>query len=235
VTIVAGEMPGASALAASAAARCGAGAVRLQSREYSSTVPMSVIQAPGRPLDRIGDDRIGAVLAGPGLPIDETGRALLGEVLESGHQLVLDAGALGLLAEKGRERLAQLEEPAILTPHEGEFAKLFGKEGGSKIERTRRAAAEIGAIVVYKGPDTVIAHPDGRAAIHPAVSNWLATGGSGDILAGAIAAIRAAGADPFEAACAGVWLHGRAAELAGPAFIADDLILQLPRAVAECV
>jgi NAD(P)H-hydrate repair Nnr-like enzyme with NAD(P)H-hydrate dehydratase domain len=81
----------------------------------------------------------------------------------------------------------------------------------------------------------VIAHPDGRAAIHPAVSNWLATGGSGDILAGVIAAMRAAGMEAFEAACAGVWLHGRAAELAGPAFIADDLIAQLPHAVAECI
>jgi len=235
VTIVAGEMPGASALAASAAARAGAGAVRLQSKEYSSTVPLSVIQAPGRPLDRIGDERIGAVLAGCGLPADELGRCLLEEVLERPHPLVLDAGALTLLAERGRERLRELDELAILTPHAGEFARLFGSGDGGKIERACRAAAEIGAVVVYKGPDTVVAHPDGRAALHPAVSNWLATGGSGDILAGVIAAMRAAGMDAFEAAAAGVWLHGRAAEVAGPAFIADDLIAALPTAVAECV
>jgi hydroxyethylthiazole kinase-like uncharacterized protein yjeF len=193
VTIVAGEMPGASALAASAAARSGAGAVRLQSKEYSATVPLSVIQAPGRPLDRISDGRIGAVLAGCGLPADDLGRCLLDEVLGEEHPLILDAGALQLLADSGRERLATLDALAILTPHEGEFAKLFGSAEGSKLERARDAAAGIGAVVVYKGPDTVIAHPDGRAAIHPAVSNWLATGGSGDILAGVIAAMRAAG------------------------------------------
>lgn len=235
VTIVAGEMPGASALAASAAARSGAGAVRLQSQEYSPTVPLSVIQAPGRPLDRIDDQRIGAVLAGCGLPANELGRCLLDEVLDHDHPLVLDAGALTLLAEHGRERVGRLEQLAILTPHEGEFTKLFGKEEGSKIERTRQAAAAIGAVVVYKGPDSVIAQPDGRAAIHPAVSNWLATGGSGDILAGVIAAMRASGMEAFEAACAGVWLHGRAAELAGPGLIADDLIAHLPQAAAECV
>jgi hydroxyethylthiazole kinase-like uncharacterized protein yjeF len=235
VTIVAGEMPGASALAASAAARSGAGAVRLQSKEYSSTVPLSVIQAPGRPLDRISDDRIGAVLAGCGLPANDLGRCLLDEVLGEEHPLILDAGALQLLADNGRERLATLDALAVLTPHEGEFAKLFDHLEGDKLQRARAAAAEIGAVVVYKGPDTVIAHPDGRAAIHPAVSNWLATGGSGDILAGVIAAMRASGMEAFEAACAGVWLHGRAAELAGPAFIADDLIAQLPHAVAECV
>jgi len=112
VTIVAGEMPGASALAASAAARAGAGAVRLQSKDYSPTVPLSVIQAPGRPLDRIGDKRIGAVLAGCGLPADELGRSLLDEVLEHDHPLVLDAGALTLLAEQGRERIARLPQLA---------------------------------------------------------------------------------------------------------------------------
>jgi hydroxyethylthiazole kinase-like uncharacterized protein yjeF len=235
VTIVAGEMPGASALAASAAARSGAGAVRLQSREYSATVPMSVIQAPGRPLDRIGDERIGAVLVGCGLPIDDVGRCLLDEVFDQPHPLIVDAGALQLLAEQGRERLARLPHLAILTPHEGEFAKLFGSGEGSKLDRARQAAAQIGALVVYKGPDTVVAHPDGRAAISPDVSSWLATGGSRDILAGVIAAMRASGMEAFEAAQAGVWIHGRAAQLAGPAFIADDLIRQLPQALAECV
>jgi hydroxyethylthiazole kinase-like uncharacterized protein yjeF len=235
VTVVAGEMPGASALAASAAARAGAGAVRLQAREHSYNVPSSVIQAPGRPLDRLDDQRIGSVLVGPGLPIDEAGRCLLDEVMGRPHALVIDAGAIQLLAKSGRERLTGLDEMAILTPHEGEFVKLFGGGEGSKVERARAAAAGIGAVVVYKGPDTVIAHPDGRAAIHPAVSNWLATGGSGDILAGVIAAIRAAGVDVYEAAQAGVWLHGRAAQIAGPGFIADDLIAMLPKALAECL
>jgi hydroxyethylthiazole kinase-like uncharacterized protein yjeF len=235
VTIVAGEMPGASALAASAAARSGAGAVRLQSTHYSYNVPSAVIQAPGRPLDRMTDERIGAVLAGCGLPVSDQGRCLLDEVLGHEHPLILDAGALQLLAQQGADRLADLASPAILTPHEGEFAKLFGNLQGSKIERARAAAAKSGAVIVYKGPDTVIAQPDGRAAIYVGGSSWLASGGTGDVLAGTIAAMRASGLGPFEAAAAGVWLHGRAAELAGPAMIADDLILQLPRALAECL
>jgi NAD(P)H-hydrate repair Nnr-like enzyme with NAD(P)H-hydrate dehydratase domain len=90
-------------------------------------------------------------------------------------------------------------------------------------------------VVLYKGRDSVIAAPDGCAAIHVAGTSWLATGGSGDTLAGIIAAMRAGGMNAFEAACAGAWLHGRAAELAGPALIADDLAAHLPEAVAECL
>jgi len=235
VTIVAGEMPGASILAATAAARAGAGTVRLQAANVVLGVPAAIVQNGKGQLDRLDDPRLGAVLAGCGLPADEEGRRLFEAALASGHPLVLDAGVLQLLAEDGLERLADLPHLPILTPHEGEFAKLFGKGEGSKVERTRAAAAASKAVVVYKGPDTVVAHPDGRAAIHPSVSNWLASGGTGDVLAGIIAATRAAGMAPFEAAQAGVWLHGRAAQLAGPAFIADDLVAQLPRAVAECI
>src|SRR6185295_3389485 len=114
----------------------------------------------------------------------------------------------------------------ILTPHEGEFKALFGEGTGSKVDRARAAAARSGAVIVYKGPDTVVAAPDGRAAIGTA-PHWLASAGTGDVLAGAIAAC--------EAACAGVWLHGKAAELAGPGLIADDLVARLNAAYAECL
>ena len=217
VTVVAGDMPGASALAAASAMRAGAGVVRLQAREFVSGVPAAVIQMPGDPLDRLDDKRIGALLIGPGL---KSGRDLLDAALGSGHPLVLDAGALALLAESDTRALAG----AILTPHDGEFQHLFGALQGSKVERARTAAARTGAVIVYKGPDTVVAAPDGRAAIHGTAPPWLGTAGSGDVLAGIIAAERAAGRAPFEAACAGVWRHAESARRAGPAMIADDLV-----------
>jgi ADP-dependent NAD(P)H-hydrate dehydratase / NAD(P)H-hydrate epimerase len=217
VTIIAGDMAGASALAASAAMRAGAGVVRLQAREFIPGVPAAVIQRPGDPLGRLDDKRIGALLIGPGLATEP---ALLDAALVAGHPLVLDAGALTLLAERGLPPL----DDAILTPHEGEFRRLFGDGAGGKVERARAAAAASGAVIVYKGADTVVAAPDGRAAIAPPAPAWLATAGSGDVLAGVIAAMRAGGLDAFEAACAGVWRHGRAAERAGPGLIADDLV-----------
>jgi hydroxyethylthiazole kinase-like uncharacterized protein yjeF len=230
VTVIAGGMAGASVLAAEAAARAGAGAVRLQARAPVHGVAAAIIQTPGDPLARADDKRIGALLLGPGLPADEEGRDLLTAALGSGHALVLDAGALRLLAERGTAGL----KDAILTPHEGEFHALFGDGEGSKVERARAAAARSGAVIVYKGPDTVVVAPDGRAAIGTA-PHWLASAGTGDVLAGTIAAMRAGGREAFEAACAGVWLHGRAAELAGPGLIADDLVHQLQAAVAACL
>ncbi|HYJ53339.1 MAG TPA: NAD(P)H-hydrate dehydratase [Allosphingosinicella sp.] len=220
VTIVAGDMPGASALAASAAMRAGAGVVRLQAREFVPGVPAAIVQMPGDPLDRIDDNKIGALLIGPGL---KSGRELLAAALASGRPLVLDAGALTMLAQDGTKGV----EGAILTPHDGEFVRLFGALEGSKVERARAAAVRSGAVIVYKGPDTVVAAPDGRAAIHGSAPAWLGTAGAGDVLAGIIAAERAAGREPFEAACAGVWRHAEAARLAGPGMIADDLIAYL--------
>lgn len=230
VTVIAGGMAGASVLATEAAARGGAGAVRLQAKALVDGVPAAVIQTPGDPLARLDDKRIGALLLGPGLPADDEGRALLDAALGSGHALVLDAGALRLLAERGTDDV----KDAILTPHDGEFQALFGDGEGSKLKRARAAAAGTGAVIVYKGPDTVVAAPDGRAAIGTA-PHWLASAGTGDVLAGTIAAIRAGGRDAFEAACAGVWLHRRAAELAGPGLIADDLVHHLQAAAVECL
>ena len=235
VTLIAGSMPGASALAASAAARAGAGAVRLQARTLVHNVPASVIQTPGDPLARLDDKRIAALLLGPGLADDDEGRILLDAALATPHALVLDAGALHLLAKAGPTALGGREATPILTPHEGEFRMLFGDGQGSKVERARDAAVRASAIIVYKGPDTVVAAPDGRAAIAPPAPAWLASAGTGDVLAGIVAALRAGGMEAFEAACAAVWLHGRAAALAGPFLIADDLLASLPEALASCL
>ncbi|MGZ8361318.1 MAG: NAD(P)H-hydrate dehydratase [Allosphingosinicella sp.] len=230
VAVLAGEMPGACALAAAAAARAGAGYVRLFAAEHVRGVPSAVVQSPGA---GFGDDpRIGAVALGPGLGTGETGERLLETVLSGQAPLVLDADALNLLARAG---LWNFHRTPILTPHAGEFARLFGRPEGSKIDQARTAAKQYRAVFVYKGADTVVAAPDGRAAIASSASHWLASAGTGDVLTGIVAAMRAGGMDAFEAACAGVWLHGRAAALAGPALIADDLIDQLPAAVAECL
>lgn len=233
VTIVAGGMAGAAALAASAAARAGTGTVRLQADERVANLAAAIVQKPGDPLDRLDDKRIGALLLGPGmLPGDD--ESLLEAALGCGHPLVLDAGALRMVANR-LDRLASLPRPAILTPHEGEFVALFGKVEGSKLKRARAAAARSSAVVVYKGADTVVAAPDGRAAIAGSAHPWLASAGTGDVYAGIAAARYAATGDAFAAACEAVWLHGRAAELAGPGLIADDLIRHLSAALADCL
>jgi hydroxyethylthiazole kinase-like uncharacterized protein yjeF len=234
VAVLAGEMPGASALTAAAAARSGAGYVRLLSATPIGGIPAAVVQSPASPLDQLGDPRIDAIALGPGLGRGQAGRRLLEAGLATAKPLVLDADALVLLAEAGLDGLASLAETPILTPHAGEFARLFPGMTGSKVEQARAAAAAIGAIIVFKGPDTVVAAPDGRAAIAPPASGWLATAGTGDVLTGVIAALRAAGLEPFAAACAGVWLHGRAADQAGPALVADDLLDHLADAIAGC-
>jgi hydroxyethylthiazole kinase-like uncharacterized protein yjeF len=230
VALLAGEMPGASALAASAAQRAGAGYVRLIASVPVSGVPSAIVQ--GSSLDWSEDPRIDVLALGPGLGRGEEGRRLLRQALAADRPLVLDADALHLLDPA---ELGGLRQPAILTPHAGEFAKLFGVLTGSKVDQARAAAASSGAVIVYKGADTVVAAPDGRAAIGRPAPSWLATAGTGDVLTGIVSAMRARGLDPFEAACAAVWIHARAAELAGPALIADDLVSQLPGAIAECL
>lgn len=213
VALLAGEMPGAIALAGAAAARAGAGYVRLVGPLIGG-VPNAIVQGAGD----LTDPRIGAVLLGPGLGRGAQAARLLDLAVASERPLVLDAGAL----IPGR-----IPAGAILTPHEGEFARLFPGLSGRKVEKARAAAAASGAVIVYKGADTVVAAPDGRAAIARPAPAWLASAGTGDVLAGIVAARLAALGDPFAAACEAVWLHGRAAERAGPGLIADDLIEHL--------
>ncbi|MBV9930583.1 MAG: NAD(P)H-hydrate dehydratase [Alphaproteobacteria bacterium] len=233
--VLAGEMPGASALTAAAAARAGAGYVRLIASSHVAGTPDAVVQAEGSARTLLADERIDALAAGPGLGRSARADALLDRALAAGHRLVLDADALVLLARRGEGALDALAGTPILTPHAGEFAQLWREAGGSKVERARAAAAAWRAVFVFKGADTVVAAPDGRAAIAAPAPAWLASAGTGDVLTGIVAALRARGLEAFDAACAAVWLQGRAAELAGPALIADDLPRALPAALAECL
>jgi len=214
VHCLAGEMPGAIALAAHAAACAGAGYVRVSTSRTIDGLPSSIVQTGGADMK---DPRIGCVLVGPGLG---NVPQVLTLALTSKAPKVIDADAIGLLGDPERLR----GQDAILTPHEGEFLRLFGQLGGSKADRVLQAAERSQAVIVLKGPDTLVASPDGRLGFAPPAPAWLATAGTGDVLAGMIAAMKARGMPGFEAACAGVWLHGRAAEAAGPAMIADDLI-----------
>ena len=224
VHCLAGQMPGAIALAASAAARSGAGYVRVSTMRTIDGLPSAVVQTETAVLS---DPRIGCILVGPGL-----GEApqVLTLALTTPKPIVIDADAIGLIGEPERLR----GHDTILTPHEGEFAKLFGELAGNKAERALEAAERSQSVIVYKGPDTLIASPDGRLGFAPPAPAWLASAGTGDVLAGMIAAMRARGLASFEAACAGVWIHGRAAEIAGPSMIADDLAAAIPNALALC-
>jgi hydroxyethylthiazole kinase-like uncharacterized protein yjeF len=232
MAVVGGEMAGAAALAAAAALRSGAGYVRLVAPQAVAGLPHAIVQ--GRDLAVLGDPRVSAILVGPGIGTSEEGAAILERARAAGAPLVLDADALTLLAGTGGEGLRSLAYVPILTPHAGEFERLFPGLSGSKVERARAAAERSNAVVIFKGADTVVAAPDGRAAISAASAHWLATAGTGDVLAAIVAAQRARGLDAFEAACAGVWLHARAGERAGAGLIADDLLGHLPGALEEC-
>jgi len=219
VSVVAGSMAGASLLAAEAAMRGGAGYVQLLGG--SGGGPHALVH---RALDAaaLSDGRVGAILVGPGLGRDAEAADRLDQVMATDRPLVIDGDALHLLPDRLKV-LRTRSAPAILTPHAGEFATLFGDGRGSKLDRTRAAAAAANATIAFKGADTVIAAPDGRAILCLPASAWLSTAGTGDVLAGAVAAQLAADLDPLDAAAAGVWLHSRAARLCGAAFVADDL------------
>ena len=222
VHCLAGQMPGAIALAAAAAARAGAGYVRVSTSRAIDNLPSAVVQTDTA---EVNDPRVGAIVVGPGLgdipPV-------LTLALTVPKPVIIDADAIALIGEPGRLK----GHDAIITPHEGEFVKLFGELPGSKADRALEAARQCGAVVVYKGSDTLVASPDGRLGFAPPAPAWLASAGTGDVLAGIIAALRARGLPSFEAACAAVWIHGRAAEIAGPGMIADDLVAAIPAALA---
>jgi hydroxyethylthiazole kinase-like uncharacterized protein yjeF len=221
VHALAGKMPGAIALSAVAAARSGAGYVRVSTSRAIDGLPSAIAQTDTAVLD---DPRIGCILVGPGMgEIPQ----LLTLALTARAPKVIDADAIGQVGDAERLR----GQDAILTPHSGEFVRLFGELPGNKAEEALEAASRSGAVVVYKGPDTLVASPDGRIGFAPPAPAWLASAGTGDVLAGMIAALRARGLEAFEAACGAVWLHGRAAEIAGPHMIADDLAAAIPAAL----
>lgn len=232
IAVVGGEMQGASLLAARAAAHSGAGMVRhlVSGREQSGPAALVTqvaddVESVKRQLE---DDRLAAVLVGPGLGRSKLACERLESALQCGRPLVLDADALTLL----NGNVGAIPAGSVLTPHQGEFARLFGNLPGSKIDRAVEAARRSGAVVIAKGPDSVVAAPDGGVAVTSGASSWLSTAGTGDVLAGLVAGRLAVTGDPFRAACEAVWLHGEAARRSGPAFIADDLIMHLPAAIA---
>jgi hydroxyethylthiazole kinase-like uncharacterized protein yjeF len=222
VHALAGKMPGAIALSAKAAAYSGAGYVRVSTSRSIDGLPSAIVQTDTA---EINDGRIGCLIVGPGM--GDIPRVLT-LALTSHAPKVIDADAITHLGEPERLR----GQDAIITPHQGEFERLFGKLEGSKADRALEAAKRSGAVIVYKGPDTLVASPDGRLGFAPPAPAWLASAGTGDVLAGMIAAMRARGLEAFEAASAAVWLHGRAAEIAGAQMIADDLAAAIPQALA---
>lgn len=231
VAIVKGRMAGAGELAAHAAMHAGAGYVSL----LGATIPQAPHALVRRSLDHdtpLDDARIGALVIGPGLGRDDRARALVDQALATDHVLLVDGDALHLVTP---DRLRARGGTIVLTPHAGEFDALFGNSDAAKPTRAREAAARAGATVVFKGPDTVIAAPDGRTLLAGEASSWLSTAGSGDVLAGVIAARLAAGGDALDAAAAGVWLHAAAARRLGVGFVADDLAAALAPALATVI
>jgi hydroxyethylthiazole kinase-like uncharacterized protein yjeF len=230
-------MTGAARLVAAGARRAGAGLVSVAAPDAATAAVLragepGVIVAENRAA-LLGDPRLGVWVVGPGLPPDGATRALLREVVAAGRQVVADAGALRAAAGDP----AALAGCAILTPHAGEFAAVFGgvfgAPGGDRVAAVRAAAAATGAVVVLKGADTLVAAPDGRVAINDNAPPWLATGGTGDVLAGIAAGLLAQGLAPFEAAAAAVHLHGAAARLIGPGLLAEDLAQVLSSVIAR--
>jgi ADP-dependent NAD(P)H-hydrate dehydratase / NAD(P)H-hydrate epimerase len=186
------------------------------------------------------DRRIRAVVIGPGAGIGNTTRNNVRSVLDSGVSAILDADALTSFEQQPVSLFEAITEQGdrsvVMTPHAGEFRRLFADIAVlsiSKLEHARKAARTSGAVVVYKGVDTIIAEPGGMAAINANAPPTLATAGSGDVLAGMIAGLMAQEMSAFYAACAGVWLHGQAATLFGPGLIAEDIAEILPQVLQQ--
>ena len=236
VTVLGGAaMTGAARLAAASSRRAGAGMVTIA----AATAGAAAIYragAPGVIVDERGiavlllDARRTVWVCGPGLGV-AAAAATLPPLLAAGRRVVVDADALTACAAAPE----RLRGAAVLTPHAGEFARVFGPAGTDRLAAVRSAAAETGAVVLLKGADTIIASPDGRAAINDSAPPWLATAGAGDVLAGLIAGLLAQGMPAWEAACAAAWLHGTAATRAGEGLIAEDLPARLPEAASEAM
>lgn len=228
-------MTGAARLAGRAAARIGAGLTSIAVPETALAVYAAALTSiMVRPVGSFGDfsdivcdERITGFLIGPGAGVGEETRARTLRMLSTGRATVLDADALTSFAQDGERLWAGISGPCVLTPHEGEFRRLFD-EHGDKLQRSRNAARRSRAVLVLKGADTVIAAPDGRAVINSNAPATLATAGSGDVLSGIILGLLTQGMEPFMASAAGVWLHGEAARIFGPGLIAEDLPDQIP-------
>ncbi|SEN55926.1 NAD(P)H-hydrate epimerase [Loktanella fryxellensis] len=228
-------MTGAARLATRAAARAGAGltsvAVPPQALPIYATALTSIMVRPVTGAEDLAallsDGRITAHLIGPGAGVGDATRSTALAMLATGRAVVLDADALTSFAGDPAALDRAITGPCVMTPHDGEFARLWDTTG-DKLHRARAAAARSGAVIVLKGADTVIAAPDGRAIVNTNAPPTLATAGSGDVLAGLVLGLLAQGMDAFDAAAAAVWMHGDAASRFGPGLIADDLPGLLP-------
>ena len=235
------ERAGAARLAAHAALRAGAGLVTLAVPSDALVAyvgdPKALMVAPAAEPEGlealITGSKVRAAVLGPGNGVGPATRHRVAVAAEAGLRLVLDADALSSFAGDvaALATLCGTAETAVLTPHDGEFRRLFPDIEGDRLTRARAAAQRTGAVVVSKGPDTVVAGKDGHAVINSNAPANLATAGSGDVLAGIIGGLLASGMEPFAAAAAGVWLHGEAASEYGAGLIADDLLSGLPSAL----
>ncbi len=247
--VVGGEgwKSGAPRLAATAALRAGAGLVTIAApfralpiyAAQLTAVMLTEANNPSGLREVLEDERKNAVLLGPGLGVEPRTAQLARAALEAKRPVVLDADALTSFETRPEalfELIAADGRPVVLTPHEGEFARLFGRDtltqATSKLEAARDAARRSGAVVVLKGGDTVVAAPDGRAAVNATSAPWLATAGTGDVLGGIILGHLAQGLSGFEAAAASVYMHGAAAQRHGPGLISEDIPGLLPGVLA---
>ncbi len=233
---------GAARLAATAALRMGAGLVSIAAAPGALTtyaaqltaVMTKPVKDPAALGNLLADARYRASLIGPGAGVGAGTRAMVTVALATGRPTVLDADALTSFADDRDGLFRALSSSCVLTPHDGEFARLFAATG-DRLSRAQLASRECGAVIVLKGGDTVVAAPDGRSAIQPEAPAWLATAGTGDVLAGLILGLLAQGVPAFEAAAAGVWLHAAAARRAGFGMIAEDLAPWVASALADAL
>lgn len=235
------ESTGASRLAARAALRVGAGLVTVATSKAAfyinaaqlTAIMVSAFDGPQGLVDIFADPRLNAALIGPGAGATLETRDLVAATLASEATTVIDADGLTAFSESPQDLFALIKQraaPTILTPHQGEFDRLFPEldNAASKLERARRAAEISGGVIVFKGPDTVVAAPDGLAAISESAPAWLATAGTGDVLSGLITGLSAQGMAALDAAVAGVWIHGELARAFGPGMISEDMAELLP-------
>ena len=234
------EMTGAARLAVQSAMRVGAGIVSIAVPTESAVIyRVSLPGAIVRPVRDTGtfreiieEPRVSACLVGPGNGVTIATREKALAALRQKLPVVLDADAISVFEETQDLLFSSIESPCLMTPHDGEFERVFTVEG-HKIARVRQAAQLSGATVLLKGADTVIAAPDGRVAINDNAPPELATAGAGDVLAGFGVGLLARGLDPFDAGCIATWLHGEAARAFGPGLVAEDLPDALPGVLKE--
>lgn len=250
--VVSGGMAatGAARLAARGALRAGSGLVTLATPRdalavnaaASTAVMVHAADTAEEITAFLADKRLNACVIGPGVGVGKKTRAMIAAILEGERAVVLDADALTSFAEAPERLFRSVKKRSnsqvVITPHEGEYLRIFSKlinkhHPSSKLEKARIGASESGGCLLLKGPDTVVASPDGRTAIAANAPPWLATAGSGDVLAGMVGGLLAQGMPAFEAACAAVWLHGECANRFGPGLISEDLPEQLPKVLAD--